>query len=90
MKAGLTESSGSRSSGPADELATLPRRSLLHLPRQRRSARRVHAILDAAMEVLLASGSSGFNTNRVAEQAGVSVGSIYQYFYSIFVPVLKI
>ncbi len=80
MKATATASNRSRASAQADELASLPRRSLLHLPRQRRSARRVHDILDAAMEVLIASGSGGFNTNRVAEQAGVSVGSVYQYF----------
>jgi AcrR family transcriptional regulator len=62
------------------ELFDLPRRSLLHLPKQSRSARRVHAILDAAIDVLVEKGAEEFNTNRVAEQAGVSVGSIYQYF----------
>jgi AcrR family transcriptional regulator len=70
-------------SGPgqgSDEIGNLPLRALLHAPQQRRSARRVHAILDGAMEVLLAEGAEGFNTNRVAQQAGVSVGSIYQYF----------
>lgn len=34
----------------------------------------------AAARVLEQSGLEGFNTNRVAEAAGVSVGSLYQYF----------
>ncbi len=40
----------------------------------------VHTILDAAIQVLERDGVSTFNTNRVAEVAGVSVGSLYQYF----------
>jgi len=62
------------------DLFDLPRRSLLHVPKQARSARRVHAILDAAIDVLVEKGAEEFNTNRVAEHAGVSVGSVYQYF----------
>ena len=73
MKADATEPQGR-------ERAKLPLRSLVHVPRQRRSAKRVHQILDAAMEVLIAGGADGFTTNRVAEQAGIPVGSIYQYF----------
>lgn len=38
------------------------------------------AILGAAERVLLEEGATAFNTNRVAEVAGVSVGSLYQYF----------
>lgn len=37
-------------------------------------------LLEAAARVLEADGAAGFNTNRVAERAGVSVGSLYQYF----------
>lgn len=40
----------------------------------------VTAIVDAAARVLATESLQGFNTNRVAEVAGVSVGSIYQYF----------
>lgn len=58
----------------------LPRHALSRVPRQARSVRRVHDILDAAVAVLLADGAAGFSTNRVAEQAGVPVGSLYQYF----------
>jgi AcrR family transcriptional regulator len=38
------------------------------------------AILEAATRVLCEDGARGFNTNRVAEVAGVSVGSLYQYY----------
>jgi AcrR family transcriptional regulator len=49
-------------------------------PRQRRSAELVEAILEAAVRVLVRDGGDGFTTVRVAEEAGVSVGSLYQYF----------
>ncbi|MCG8589230.1 MAG: TetR/AcrR family transcriptional regulator [Proteobacteria bacterium] len=37
-------------------------------------------LLEAAGRVLAEEGPAGFNTNRVAERAGVSVGSLYQYY----------
>ncbi|MFM7735477.1 MAG: TetR/AcrR family transcriptional regulator [Alphaproteobacteria bacterium] len=40
----------------------------------------METILEAAARVLERSSLEGFNTNRVAEVAGVSVGSVYQYF----------
>ncbi len=49
-------------------------------PRQARSAELVSAVLDAAVQVLTAEGAQRFTTARVAERAGVSVGSLYQYF----------
>jgi len=49
-------------------------------PRQARSQATVEAILAAATRVLSRESLAGFNTNRVAEVAGVSVGSLYQYF----------
>jgi len=49
-------------------------------PRQARSQATVDAILAAATRVLSRESLAGFNTNRVAEVAGVSVGSLYQYF----------
>lgn len=51
-------------------------------PSQRRSADMVEAILEAAARVLEREGLERYNTNRVAEIAGVSVGSLYQYFPS--------
>jgi AcrR family transcriptional regulator len=49
-------------------------------PKQARSAELVAAILEAAVQVLAKEGAQRFTTARVAEKAGVSVGSIYQYF----------
>lgn len=49
-------------------------------PRQARSVDTVETILVAAARVLERESLAGFNTNRVAEVAGVSVGSLYQYF----------
>ncbi|MGJ8528212.1 TetR/AcrR family transcriptional regulator [Maritalea sp.] len=51
-------------------------------PVQGRSKAVVDAILQASIRVLDREGYSAFNTNRVAEIAGVSVGSVYQYFPS--------
>jgi AcrR family transcriptional regulator len=51
-------------------------------PPQARSAGLVAAILDAAVQVLAKEGAQRFTTARVAEKAGVSVGSLYQYFPS--------
>jgi AcrR family transcriptional regulator len=49
-------------------------------PKQARSTGLVAAILDAAVQVLAKEGAQRFTTARVAEKAGVSVGSLYQYF----------
>jgi AcrR family transcriptional regulator len=49
-------------------------------PKQARSADLVAAVLDAAVQVLAKEGAQRFTTARVAEKAGVSVGSLYQYF----------
>ena len=55
---------------------TAPRRH----PVQTRSTQLVAAILEAAIRVLERDGGQRFTTIRVAEAAGVSVGSLYQYF----------
>jgi AcrR family transcriptional regulator len=57
-----------------------PRVSSRKHPQQARSTELVSAVLDAAVQVLMAEGASRFTTARVAERAGVSVGSLYQYF----------
>jgi len=49
-------------------------------PRQQRSTQLVNDILEAAIRVLSREGAQRFTTARVAETAGVSVGSLYQYF----------
>ena len=57
-----------------------PRISTRKEPRQSRSNELVSAILAAAVQVLTAEGAQRFTTARVAEKAGVSIGSLYQYF----------
>jgi AcrR family transcriptional regulator len=49
-------------------------------PRQARSAATVAAIFEATIQVLLTDGYAGLTTTRVAARAGVSVGTMYQYF----------
>jgi AcrR family transcriptional regulator len=49
-------------------------------PKQARSAGLVATLLEAAVQVLAKEGAPRFTTARVAEKAGVSIGSLYQYF----------
>jgi AcrR family transcriptional regulator len=49
-------------------------------PRQSRARQTVAAILDAVPRVLARDGAAAVTTNRIAEAAGVSIGSVYQYF----------
>lgn len=49
-------------------------------PVQARSAASVDAILEATVQVLLSEGKERLTTTRVAGRAGVSVGTLYQYF----------
>ena len=49
-------------------------------PQQARSTELIDAVLAAAIQVLAKEGLRRFTTARVAERAGVSVGSLYQYF----------
>jgi AcrR family transcriptional regulator len=49
-------------------------------PKQMRSNALVAAVLDAAVQVLEREGAQRFTMARVAERAGFSVGSLYQYF----------
>jgi len=57
-----------------------PQISLRKKPQQARSTELVAAILEAASQVLAKEGAQRFTSARVAERAGVSVGSVYQYF----------
>ena len=50
------------------------------LPQQERSRIAVAAILEATTRILTEEGYEKANTNRIAERAGVSIGSLYQYF----------
>ena len=49
-------------------------------PVQARSTATVDAILSATTQVLLSEGQERLTTTRVAYRAGVSVGTLYQYF----------
>jgi AcrR family transcriptional regulator len=49
-------------------------------PLQARSTHTVEVIFDACIHVLLDGGIERLTTTRVAERAGVSIGSLYQYF----------
>lgn len=61
--------------------ATTPRHlAARKKPRQLRSATTVEAIFEATIQVLLREGIHRLTTTRVAERAGVSVGTMYQYF----------
>ncbi len=58
--------------------ATEPRKE----PRQERARATVDAILSATARILVKEGYDRASTNKIAEAAGVSVGSLYQYFPS--------
>jgi AcrR family transcriptional regulator len=58
------------------QVKTTPRKR----PRQARSKATVDTIMTATARVLVRHGFDGLTTNAVAEAAGVSIGSLYQYF----------
>ena len=73
----MSDSSGSKlASAMSLDAAVTPRKQ----PRQARAAATVAAVVEAAARILEAEGLGGFNTNAVAARAGVSIGSLYQYF----------
>ena len=49
-------------------------------PRQARSHATVETIIQAGARILSDKRGAGFTTNKVADLAGVSIGSLYQYF----------
>jgi AcrR family transcriptional regulator len=58
------------------------RASARKTPNQERAKATVEAILTATARVLVKDGYDGASTNRIAAAAGVSIGSLYQYFPS--------
>jgi AcrR family transcriptional regulator len=63
-------------------MAPKPRTAPRKLPRQERSRATLDAILTATARILVKEGFDRASTNRIAEAAGVSIGSLYQYFPS--------
>ena len=60
-----------------DDVASLTARKT---PRQARSRHTRDVILEAAARIITQDGLHRLTTNRAAERAGVSIGSLYQYF----------
>lgn len=60
----------------------LPPQEPRRLPRQSRAKDTVEVILQATAALFVAQGYEGASTNRIAEAAGVSIGTLYQYFPS--------
>ena len=56
------------------------RRHARRKPKQVRARQTVEAVLDAVTRVMKRHGVAALTTNRIAEAAGVSIGSVYQYF----------
>jgi AcrR family transcriptional regulator len=67
---------GLRNGGRATKTLRSPRKR----PQQRRSQQTVDVILDAAARLFAENGFASTSTNAIAETAGVSIGSLYQYF----------
>src|ERR1700750_821360 len=49
---------------------------------QTRALRTLDTLFEAAGRILASEGEAGFTTNRIAERAGFSIGTLYQYFPS--------
>jgi AcrR family transcriptional regulator len=64
----------------SEEIPDSERPPLRNVPTQARSRERLRRVLDAADEVLAQDGAAAFTTNRIAQSAGVPVGSVYHYF----------
>ena len=61
-------------------MAAKSRKDIRKHPKQERAKHTVDAILRATAHILAEHGYEGASTNRIAEKAGVSIGSLYQYF----------
>ena len=66
----------SQSGDKTDTDQSLARRQ----PRQARSREKVELILEATLRILDQAGLEALTTNRIAEAAGISIGTLYQYF----------
>jgi AcrR family transcriptional regulator len=78
----MSDSSGFYSRSRTDPLPTQTRKKRRRKPKQERSRETVESILEAAAQVLIREGYDKTSTNKIAQRAGVSIGSLYQYFPS--------
>jgi len=62
------------------DLPTESSRSVRRVPSQRRSRERVERILTIATDLIVEKGSDAVRMSEIAELAGISIGSLYQYF----------
>jgi AcrR family transcriptional regulator len=60
--------------------STLPRVELRKKPTQARSKEKYHRILDVVAELVESGGTDSITTNLIAEQVGVPIGTLYQFF----------
>src|ERR1700742_4445004 len=59
---------------------TTKQRDGTRVPRQERSRHKVQLILEASIRLLEKGGLAALNTNAIAAAAGVSIGTLYQFF----------
>lgn len=64
----------------AKPAALPPSEGMRKLPTQERARRTIAAIFEATAQVVDSDGPEGLSTNKVAQRAGVSIGTLYQYF----------
>ncbi|MDZ8238184.1 MAG: TetR/AcrR family transcriptional regulator [Nostoc sp. ChiQUE01a] len=65
---------------PVSEDGNLTSDKIRRSPSGERGQRRRNLILDTAADLLAEGGAEAINTNALADRAGISVGSVYQYF----------
>src|SRR5271155_2757635 len=65
---------------PKDRARASRKEKARRRPQQRRARETVESVLDAVIRILKRKGPGAMTTNRIAEVAGVSIGSVYQYF----------
>lgn len=59
-----------------------PSETMRKLPTQERAQRTIETIFETTAQILESEGEAGLTTNKVAEKAGFSIGTLYQYFPS--------
>lgn len=77
----MAKTSAARKSNPRQTKAVAPDADVsIRAPQQERSRQRVDAILGATKDLIVELGSAGLKIQDIAARAGITAGSIYQYF----------